>query len=162
MPDSSSSPLSHVGPEGAPRMVDVSTKAVTVRQAVAAAEVFFPPEAWEVLAAGDWQTAKGAVLPTAVVAGTQAVKRTADLIPFCHPLPLEGIRFTHDFPEEGLLRLRCEVRTTARTGVEMEAYTGASVAALTVIDMTKALSPALEVRAVRLLEKTGGKADYHR
>ena len=107
----------------------------------------------------DWEAAKGAVLPTAIIAGTQAVKRTSDLIPFCHPLPIESIRIFPEVTDEGL-DIRCAVRITHTTGVEMEALTGASVAALTVVDMCKALSPAIEIVSVKLLSKTGGKQDY--
>lgn len=151
--------LTHVSNEGRPRMVDVGDKAVTRRSATALARLRFPPEVLATLIENDWQAAKGAVFPTAIIAGTQAVKRTADLIPFCHPLPLEGIEIIPTPTETGL-DITCTVRVTHKTGVEMEALTGASIAALTVIDMCKALSPAIEITSVKLLAKTGGKSDY--
>jgi cyclic pyranopterin monophosphate synthase len=148
----------HIDDRGTPRMVDVSAKAPTVRRALAEAHVVFPPDALASLRATAWQSAKGAVWHTAVIAGTQAAKRTADLIPFCHPLPIEGCAFDIEETDDGL-RIRCEVRVTHKTGVEMEALTGASVAALTVIDMCKALSPAIRITEVRLREKSGGKSE---
>jgi len=150
--------LTHVDAEGRPGMVDVSAKASTVRRALAEATVWFPPEALEALNASGWDSAKGPVWHTAVIAGTQAVKKTSELIPFCHPLPIEGCRFEQEAIPGGL-RLTCEVRTSHKTGVEMEALTGASVAALTVIDMCKALSPHVRIEQVRLLEKSGGKRE---
>lgn len=139
-------------------MVDVSAKEPTVRRALAEAKVVFPAEAAAVLREQAWATAKGPVRHTAVIAATQAVKRTADLIPFCHPLPVEHCRI-ETYEEGNVLRITCEVATTYVTGVEMEALTGATVAALTVIDMCKSLSPALRISDVRLLEKSGGKTD---
>lgn len=153
------SQLTHQSDDGNPRMVDVGDKVVTRRSATALARLRFPPEVLATLMKQDWQAAKGAVFPTAIIAGTQAVKRTADLIPFCHPLPLEGIEIVPTPTETGL-DITCTVRVTHKTGVEMEALTGAGVAALTVIDMCKALSPAIEIQCVKLLAKTGGKTDY--
>lgn len=151
--------LTHVSPQGHPTMVDVGDKEVTVRRAEAVAEIRFPDDVFNELKKSNWEATKGAVFPTAIIAGTQAVKRTSELIPFCHPLPIESIRIIPEVTETGL-SIRCSVRVTHKTGVEMEALTGASVAALTVVDMCKALSPAIEIRAVRLLSKTGGKRDY--
>lgn len=151
--------LTHVSADGIPTMVDVGDKQVTTRRAEAVAEIRFPGDVFSVLKNSNWVAAKGAVLTTAIIAGTQAAKRTPDLIPFCHPLPLEAIKLIPEVTETGL-RIRCSVRVTHKTGVEMEALTGASVAALTVIDMCKALSPAIEITSVRLLSKTGGKRDY--
>lgn len=149
--------LTHLDEQGRPRMVDVTDKAVTARHARAEARVVFPPEVLTDLRARHWQSAKGGVLQTAIIAGTQAVKKTADLIPFCHPLPIEGCVFDLQDNEEGLV-ISCAVRTTHKTGIEMEAMTGAAVAALTVIDMCKALSPAIRIADVRLREKSGGKS----
>ncbi|NNM53718.1 MAG: cyclic pyranopterin monophosphate synthase MoaC [Spirochaetales bacterium] len=143
-------------------MVDVGTKGVTRREATARAVVVFPPEAWAQLHAEtgkDWIGPKGPITATAVVAGIQAVKRTSDLIPLCHPLPIEGVSITVSAVSEATLEVLCTVRTTHKTGVEMEALTGASVAALTLYDMTKALSHAIEIRSVTLVTKTGGKSD---
>lgn len=151
--------LTHVSNQGHPEMVDVGNKRVTARMAEAVARIQFPPEVLAILKEQNWAAAKGAVLPTAIIAGTQAVKRTSDLIPFCHPLPIESIKIAPEVTESGL-DIRCTVKVTHKTGVEMEAMTGASVAALTVIDMCKALSPAIEIVSVKLLAKTGGKKDY--
>lgn len=153
-------PLTHIDAQGNPGMVDVGKKSATARSARATADVVFPPDALAVLSAAGWTTTKGAVLHTAIIAGTQAVKKTSDLIPFCHPLPIERCKFSIDPIPEGL-RVTCEVALTHKTGVEMEALTGASVAALTIIDMCKAASPAITIRDIRLVEKTGGKSDYH-
>ena len=138
-------------------MVDVAGKAVTVRSASAAAELRFPADVVEALRAQGMRSAKGAVIDTAIVAGTQAVKHTAQLIPFCHPLAIEGCTFEIDWRGEDVLRIVCTVRITGKTGVEMEALTGASVAALTVYDMCKALSHDIVIAEVRLLAKRGGK-----
>ncbi|MDP0501524.1 MAG: cyclic pyranopterin monophosphate synthase MoaC [Verrucomicrobiota bacterium JB022] len=155
--------FTHLTPEGQPQMVDVTAKEVSAREAVASAQVRLNPGAWQALADGDIQTKKGPVFHTAIIAGTQAVKRTADWIPFCHPLPIEGCRITITPAEAPILEIRCRVRTTYRTGVEMEALTGASAAALTIIDMCKAFGPDLEIRHVRLESKTGGASgDYQR
>lgn len=153
-------PLTHIDAQGNPGMVDVGKKSATARNARATAEVVFPPDALAALSASGWTTTKGAVIHTAIIAGTQAVKKTSDLIPFCHPLPIERCKFSIDPTPDGL-RVTCEVALTHKTGVEMEALTGASIAALTIIDMCKAVSPAITIREIRLVEKTGGKSDYH-
>jgi cyclic pyranopterin monophosphate synthase len=151
--------LTHVDAEGNPGMVDVSDKSTTVRVATAQARVVFPAEALAVLREQEWSTKKGPVTHTAIIAATQAVKRTADLIPFCHPLPIERCRIDIADENDGL-RISCEVATSYKTGVEMEAWTGASVAALTIVDMCKSLTPAIRITDVCLLEKTGGKTDF--
>ena len=148
--------LSHVDAQGRPTMVDVSAKAVTVRNAVAHCDVEFPAAAARTLRAGGLRTAKGPVLDTAIVAGTMAVKRTAELIPFCHPLAIERCRIEGRFVGARTLRIECEVGLAGRTGVEMEALVGATVAALTVYDMCKALSHEIVLREARLLRKSGG------
>jgi cyclic pyranopterin monophosphate synthase len=153
--------FSHLDATGQPGMVDISGKAVTARRATAAVCVRMPAEVFARFAGQGWHTGKGSILQTARIAGTMAVKRTAELIPFCHPLPLQQIRF--EIEEDGTLpglRIRCTVGADYRTGVEMEALTGASLAALAVYDMCKALSPALVIDQLHLVEKTGGKADY--
>lgn len=150
--------LTHVA-EGMPAMVDVGGKVPTRRVARATAEVRLPPEVMSVMDGGELCSPKGPVVQTAVIAGTMAVKRTSELIPLCHPLPIERITFSHRF-DGNVLRIECEVACTARTGVEMEALTGASVAALTVYDMCKALSHGIEIASVRLLSKSGGKSDF--
>lgn len=162
MPDPKLEPsLSHVDAAGTPRMVDISEKGATVRTATAAAKVLFPLDVLAALRAQSWNSAKGAVLHTAIVAGTQAAKRTPELIPFCHSLPLDACTFEVLEREDGL-ELRCTAKTTYRTGVEMEAFTGVTVAALTVIDMCKAATPALCITDVWLVQKTGGKTEYQR
>jgi cyclic pyranopterin phosphate synthase len=149
--------LSHITPDGRPAMVDVSAKAVSAREATAECLVRFPAKVAKQLRADALRSAKGAVLDTAIIAGTMAVKRTHELIPFCHPLPIDGCRIDGDWQGADTLRLECTVRTTHRTGVEMEALTGATVAALTVYDMCKALSHDIELGPARLLAKRGGK-----
>ncbi len=151
--------LTHLDPDGRPAMVDVSAKRVTSRIAVAVTRVRFPSAVAEALRAQGMRSAKGPVADTAIIAGTMAVKRTHELIPFCHPLPIDVCRFTIDWIDARMLAITCEVRTTHRTGVEMEALTGASIAALTVYDMCKALSHAIVIGPTRLLGKRGGKRD---
>jgi cyclic pyranopterin phosphate synthase len=154
------SELSHFDPSGRPRMVDVGGKAVSERRALASGRVRFPPEVAAQLAAQGWIAGKGSLIDCAIIAGTMAVKRTSDLIPFCHPLPLSGVRFAIAPEGQCSLAIECEVRVNGRTGVEMEALTGVTVAALTIYDMCKALSSAIELGPFRLLEKQGGKQDY--
>ena len=140
-------------------MVDVGAKPVTSRRAVARAVVRMSPETARTVAAGD--APKGDVLGTARIAGIQAAKRTGELIPLCHPLPLDlvDVEAAVD-PEAGTVTLTAEARVTARTGVEMEAMTAAAVAALTVYDMVKGIERGVVIESVRLLEKTGGKEDW--
>src|SRR4029079_13031517 len=127
--------LSHVDAAGRPAMVDVSEKAVTAREAQAECLVVFPKAVATQLKKAGLSTAKGPVIDTAIIAGTMAVKRTHELIPFCHPLAIERCTFEIDFDGARELVIRCTVAVTHKTGVEMEALTGASVAALTVYDM---------------------------
>ncbi len=142
-------------------MVDVGPKRVTLRTAHATAVVALPPALGVRLANGELATKKGPVFATAILAGVMGAKRTNDLIPLCHPLPLEDCQVEIETAPGGReLVIHCRVRTHAKTGVEMEALTGASVAALTIYDMTKAVSPGIVIREVRLREKTGGKKDY--
>jgi len=153
--------LTHLDESGRARMVDVAAKAVTERRAIARAIVRMAPETAAAVARGD--APKGDVLGTARIAGIQAAKRTHELIPLCHPLPLSfiGVEAAVD-AADGVVTLTAEARATARTGVEMEALTAASVAALTVYDMVKGLQADLEIAEVVLMEKTGGKAPYRR
>jgi cyclic pyranopterin phosphate synthase len=153
--------LTHLDAGGRARMVDVSEKPLTDRRAVAAATVRMSPATARAVAAGD--APKGDVVSTARIAGIQAGKRTAELIPLCHPLPLAHLDVAVAVdPEAGEVRLEAEARTTAATGVEMEAMTACAVAALTVYDMVKGLERGVEVEAVRLLEKSGGRHDWRR
>ena len=141
-------------------MVDVSAKPVTAREATAECRVRFPAAVADALRANGLRSTKGGIVETAVIAGTMAVKRTHELIPFCHPLPIDGCRIAIDWRDETSLAIACTVRTTHRTGVEMEALTGATVAALTVYDMCKALSHRIVLGPARLLGKRGGKRDF--
>src|SRR3954463_8116550 len=154
--------LSHVDRTGRPRMVDVSAKPITARRAVAEASVAVSAETMSLVIDGGG--AKGDVLSVAELAGVMGAKRTSELIPLCHPLPLTDIvvSITPD-RAAGALRIRAEAATTGQTGVEMEAMTAASVAALTVYDMVKGVERGVEVRGLRLISKTGGKSgEWHR
>jgi cyclic pyranopterin phosphate synthase len=153
--------LTHVDKANRPTMVDVGDKAVTTRTAVARATIVFPADA--PLAEGEvLRTKKGPVFDTAIVAGVMGAKRTHELIPFCHPLPLEDCKISIEWRGPREIVVECSVRATHKTGVEMEALTGASVAALTIYDMCKALTHGIEIRDVSLLAKTGGKRDYRK
>lgn len=151
--------LSHLDDSGAARMVDVGGKDVTQRRAVARAIVRMSPETAAAVAAGD--APKGDVVGTARIAGIQAAKRTAELIPLCHPLPLSFADVRLEIGD-GEVRIEAEARTSAQTGVEMEALTACSVAALTVYDMVKGVEPGVEIAEIRLVEKTGGKSDWRK
>jgi cyclic pyranopterin phosphate synthase len=149
--------LTHLDPAGRPRMVDVGAKPATRRQAVAEVRVRFPAAVANTLRAQELRSAKGPVIDTAIIAGTMAVKRTHELIPFCHPLAIDNCRIEIVFVSDNDLAIRCTVAITHKTGVEMEALTGASIAALTVYDMCKALSHEIVIDGLRLIEKSGGK-----
>ena len=151
--------LTHLDQEGRPAMVDVSAKPATAREAEAECRVRFPADVARTLRASGLKSKKGGIVDTAIVAGTMAVKRTHELIPFCHPLPIDGVRIAIDWHAERELRIACAVKTTHRTGVEMEALTGATIAALTVYDMAKALSHAIVVGPAKLVSKRGGRRD---
>jgi cyclic pyranopterin phosphate synthase len=140
-------------------MVDVGGKAVTHRTAMARALVRFPAPVAEALREAGFETSKGPVFHTAIIAGVMAAKRTHELIPFCHPLGIENCRIEIDMSERAEAEVRCTVSVHHKTGVEMEALTGAAVAALTIYDMCKALSHEIVVAELRLLEKRGGKRD---
>lgn len=152
--------LTHVDEANRPRMVDVSAKSATRRVAIAEAIVAFPAAAAKALVATGLRTKKGPIVETAIVAGVMAAKRTHELIPFCHPLALTDCQVRIAMLDARRLRIECEVAVTGSTGVEMEALTGASVAALTVYDMAKALSHGIVIGPTRLVSKRGGKSDY--
>ncbi len=153
--------LTHVGPGNRPTMVDVGDKAVTVRTAQARATVVFPPDVLADQQAGaELRTKKGPVFDTAIIAGVMAAKRTHELIPFCHPIPLEDCKIEVQWGAPGEIVIDCAVRATHKTGVEMEALTGAMAAALTIYDMCKALSHGIRITEVRLVAKSGGKRDF--
>jgi MoaE-MoaD fusion protein len=158
VPDSG---MSHLDSAGAARMVDVSGKAVTERRARAEAVVLMAPETARAVACGD--SLKGDVLGTARIAAIQAAKRTAELIPLAHPLPLTHIDVDFGIhADSGRIEISTSAQTADRTGVEMEAMTAASVAALTIYDMTKGIERGVEIASVRLLEKSGGRHDWRR
>ncbi|WP_431803566.1 cyclic pyranopterin monophosphate synthase MoaC [Microbacterium sp. bgisy203] len=150
--------LTHVREDGAVHMVDVSAKQATVRTARASAVVVTTPETVALVATGDLP--KGEALATARIAGILAAKQTPQLIPLCHPLPLSAVEVSFALtPEEGRIGIETFVKTTAPTGVEMEALTAASVAALTVFDMIKAVDATAVIEGIRVVEKRGGKSD---
>ena len=151
--------LSHVDRDGRARMVDIGAKAVTRREAVASALVKLGPATLRLVRAN--KIAKGDVLGTARLAGIQAAKRTHELIPLTHPIPLENVAVDLDILKTGI-RVRCRVAAEAKTGAEMEALTGAAVAALTVYDMVKAVERGAEVVRLRLDFKSGGKSGVFR
>ena len=151
--------LTHFNEQGRARMVDVSEKAVTYRTAQAAGRVWMNPETLEKVRQGGM--AKGDVLAVAQVAGIMAAKRTWELIPMCHPLPLTSIDITFAF-RENALDIQAQVKCSGETGVEMEALTAVSAAALTVYDMCKAVQRDMVIDQIRLLEKTGGKSGVFR
>jgi cyclic pyranopterin phosphate synthase len=151
--------LTHIDADGAARMVDVSTKAETMREATAGGRIAMSTEAADAIRAG--AVKKGDVLAVARVAGIMAAKRTADLIPLCHPLPISGVTLDLAVEADGVAAT-ATVRTTHTTGVEMEALTAVTVALLTVYDMAKALDRTMEIGAVRLLAKSGGRSGNYR
>jgi len=151
------SELTHIGADGRARMVDVSAKPATVREAVAAGRIVMQPETLALALSGGG--AKGDVRSVAEVAGVMAAKKTADLIPLCHPLPLDAVVVAVQASADGSgLSVTATTRTTGRTGVEMEALTAATVALLTLYDMLKAVDRGMVIEAVRLVSKTGGKS----
>jgi cyclic pyranopterin phosphate synthase len=154
--------FSHLDAQNRPAMVNVGGKPVTRRTAHAVAVIALPAALAALLKDGDIATKKGAIFQTAILAGVMGAKRTSELIPLCHPLALDDcqIEIASD-AARGEVSIHCRVQTHAKTGVEMEALTGATVAALTVYDMGKAVSHGIVIKDVRLLEKTGGKSDYH-
>jgi cyclic pyranopterin monophosphate synthase len=154
-----SSAFSHVDSSNAPTMVDVGEKTVTARSATAQARVRFPADVAESLRANDFNSAKGPVFHTAIIAGTMAAKRTHELIPFCHPLGIEKCNLDIVMHGDEAV-VTCTVSVHHKTGVEMEALTGASIAALTIYDMCKALSHEIIIADTRLLRKHGGKSDF--
>jgi cyclic pyranopterin monophosphate synthase len=154
--------LTHLDARNRPAMVDVGAKNVTQRVAVAEARIRLPPSVARALRASGHRTTKGPVFATAIIAGVMAAKRTHELIPFCHPLGIEDCQIAIAPLARSQLAIRCRVSVHHRTGVEMEALTGATVAALTVYDMCKALSHDLEITGVRLVEKSGGRRHFAR
>ena len=158
------SKLTHVNKNNQPGMVDVSQKDRTRRVATAQSLIEVGPDVMALLADGDIQSKKGPVFHTAIIAGTMAAKKTSDLIPFCHPIPLEDckIEIKADDTRENTIAITCTCITTSRTGIEMEALAGASGAALTLYDMCKAVSKSMCILETKLILKTGGKSGDYR
>ena len=155
------STLSHLDSDGDITMVDVSGKTATTREANATGQVRFPNEIYAQIKAADGVTKKGSITQTAHIAGIMAAKRTHDLIPLCHPLPLDKIGLSFEYNDAlSSITVSAAVKVTHKTGVEMEALTAVSVACLTIYDMTKALSHDIVIDDIHLVKKTGGKSDY--
>jgi len=154
--------LSHLDEKGNPTMVDVGEKQVSRRVATARAIVSLPEEVLAHLTGDELQTKKGPVFQTAILAGIMAAKKTGDLIPLCHPLGLDNCEVVIGVNEDDEVVIDCTASITAKTGVEMEALVGASVAALTIYDMCKALSHDIVIKEIKLMAKTGGKRDFNR
>ena len=142
-------------------MVDVTQKATTSRIAKAEVTVVFPLEAWKVLKSDGFTTKKGSLLQTATIAGVMGAKKTSELIPLCHPIPLTSCKFDYVL-ESPNIKVYCTAKSSGQTGVEMEALTGASTAALTIYDMCKALSHDIRITNLMLNHKSGGKKDFER
>lgn len=153
--------LSHIDEAGNASMVDVSEKSISERTAMATGKVFFPVDVFAKLSSDDFLGKKGSIIQTAVIAGIQGVKKTSELIPLCHQINLTKINVDIQ-PQKGGLKISCTVKCNGKTGVEMEALTGVSVAALTVYDMCKALSHDIKISEIQLDQKTGGKNDFNR
>lgn len=154
--------FSHINNKSQPTMVDVGVKQVGCRKAIAQAVVLLPDEVLAQLQKDTFKTKKGAVIQTAIIAGIMGAKRTSELIPLCHPLGLDNCIIDIDVNDAGELLIMCTASVEAKTGVEMEALTGASVAALTIYDMCKALSHDIVIKEIKLMGKTGGKNDFRR
>ena len=149
--------FTHVNSDNQPKMVDIGHKEASFRTAHASTIVVIPPEILSALKDGDIKSPKGPVFQTAIVAGTMACKKTSELIPFCHPIGLEDCRIEINVNENKEIVIDCFVSVLNKTGVEMEALTGASVTALTIYDMCKGLSHEIAIKETRLIEKRGGK-----
>ncbi len=152
--------LSHLNEKNQPAMVDVSAKTATRRTAHARAVVELPEAVAQAISGGEITGPKGPVFQTAIIAGVMAAKKTSELIPLCHPIGLEDCRIEITVQTANTLHVDCSATVTHKTGVEMEAMTGAAVAALTIYDMCKGLSHGIVIRDLRLIEKRGGKSDY--
>ena len=154
------SDFSHLDDQGHPRMVAVSTKTPTLRTALARSIVALPPAVFAALEANGFTGKKGSLFQTAILAGIMGAKQTGHLIPLCHPIGLDHCDVTIQIDEQQRLVIECTASLVAKTGVEMEALTGASIAALTIYDMCKALSHDIRIVETRLISKTGGKRDF--
>lgn len=153
------SDFSHINKKNQPKMVNVSEKTITKRKAIAKASMFLGKEIVSHFNNDELITKKGPVFQTAIVAGIQAVKKTSELIPMCHPLLISGVDIDINIIDAEHIEVFCEVSIEGKTGVEMEALTGASTTCLTIYDMCKAISQNMVIKEVKLIEKTGGKSD---
>src|SRR5580700_4733994 len=154
--------FTHLNEKGHPAMVDVSEKQVSLRTATARSIVSMPAEVIAQFTAGDIKSKKGSVFQTAIIAGIMAAKKTGELIPLCHPLGLDNCKVHIHINAQNEVVIDCTTSITAKTGIELEALVGASIAALTVYDMCKALSHDIVIKETKLMEKTGGKRDFKR
>lgn len=151
--------FSHINKQGNPKMVDVSGKNVTKRKAMAKATMFLGKEVISRFQNDELVTKKGPVFQTAIIAGIQAVKKTSEIIPMCHPLLINGVDIDIQVVDDEHVEVFCTVKIEGKTGVEMEALTGASAACLTIYDMCKSISQEMVIQEIKLMEKTGGKSD---
>ena len=154
--------LTHINQEGNPAMVNIGNKQPTLRTAVARSIVVLPDEVLQHLTDGQLQTKKGSVFHVAIIAGIMGSKKTGELIPLCHPIGLDNCQIYIKLRDNNEVVIECETSITAKTGVEMEALVGASVAALTIYDMCKAMSHDIVIKETKLISKTGGKRDFQR
>lgn len=157
--DKSAFKFTHVDADAAPTMVDVGSKRITKRRASAKARVRFPREVADVLREQKFNGPKGPIFHTAIIAGVQAAKRTHELVPFCHPIGIDGCKIEISMKGRTATVL-CTVSVESKTGVEMEAICGATISAVTIYDMCKALSHNITITDVKLIEKSGGKSDF--
>lgn len=153
--------FSHLNHKNNPKMVTISDKKITKRTAIAKASMFLGKEVIAHFTNEELITKKGPVFQTAIIAGIQGVKKTSDLIPMCHPLLIDGIDIDINIKDDAHIDVVCKVTITGKTGVEMEALTGANIACLTIYDMCKSISQKMIIKEVKLLEKTGGKSDIN-
>ena len=153
--------LSHIDEENKPQMVDISAKNKSNRIAHAQSIVIFPKDLADRFKDGDIKTKKGPVFSTAIIAGVMAAKKTHDLIPFCHPIGMDDCQITIEMDKNGNAKIDCMCKIIHRTGIEMEAMVGASVAALTIYDMLKAVSHEITIESTRLISKSGGKENFN-
>ncbi|MBL4604705.1 MAG: cyclic pyranopterin monophosphate synthase MoaC [Flavobacteriaceae bacterium] len=151
--------FTHLDKKNQPKMVDVSDKSITKRTAIAKASMFLGEEVISHFENDELTTKKGPVFQTAIIAGIQAVKKTSELIPMCHPLLINGVDLDITIVDKENVEVFCTVTIEGKTGVEMEALTGASVTCLTIYDMCKSISQQMVIKEVKLVEKTGGKSD---
>lgn len=153
------SDFSHINSSGNPKMVNVSEKQITQRTAIAKARMYLGKEVISHFTNNELVTKKGPVFQTAIIAGIQAVKKTSDLIPMCHPLLINGVDIDIKILDDEDAEVTCKVSIEGKTGVEMEALTGVSVTCLTMYDMCKSISQQMEIKTIKLMEKRGGKSD---